>query len=80
LKIEIIAFGIARDIVGQRQTSLDIDLPTSARNLKDVLVKKYPSFLEVSAFSIAIGDDYAQDEDMISEKDVITIIPPVSGG
>lgn len=80
MKIEINAFGIARDIIGERKVHLEIDLPTTAEKLKEYLVVKFPAFQHVSAFNIAIGDDYAQEKDMIKENDVITIIPPVSGG
>ncbi len=80
MKIQILAFGIAKDIVGG--TTLDFEIPegTNVAQLKRQLQKDYPSFTELTSLAIAINSEYAQDEQQISERDEVVLIPPVSGG
>ena len=74
------AFGIAKDIIGLRQFEMEVPTGITALDFKKRIVETYPRFQEVSAFNIAIGLDYALDDDLIDANKEITIIPPVSGG
>jgi molybdopterin converting factor subunit 1 len=80
MKCTIKAFGIAREIIGQRE--LTLDLPTSA-TIKDVkahLGQHYPRLEALNSLFIAINLEYAAEEQVIQENDEIALIPPVAGG
>jgi molybdopterin synthase sulfur carrier subunit len=80
MKINILAFGIAKDIFGG--SSIDIELPadSSVYNLKYALEKEYPRLKQLASYMLAVNNEYALPEDSIHPNDEIAIIPPVSGG
>ena len=80
MKIKVLAFGIAKDILGCR--SMEIDLPehTSISGLKDHLIRRYPDFAKLQSLKLAVNQEYVQDSMVIKNSDEIVIIPPVSGG
>jgi molybdopterin converting factor subunit 1 len=80
MKITILAFGIARDIVGG--STLDAELPEkcSVGNLREILFSQYPAFQNLASLAIALNAEYAQDDQMIDTRDEVVLIPPVSGG
>ena len=80
MKISILAFGIAKDIVGSSQFEIEIPKQTRAYDLKAILVEKFPEFGNLKAFQIAINAEYALDNMVVRDNDEIVIIPPVSGG
>lgn len=80
MEIYIIAFGIAKDIFGQQKISLTVKENCTVHQLKDILLKNYPEFIEVKSIKIAVNEAYASDDLIIQPADEIVIIPPVSGG
>lgn len=79
MKQQILAFGIAREIVGDPSIELEPEI-TSVGQLRQALANKYPALGEQITFMIAVNNDYASDDLKINENDEIAIIPPVSGG
>lgn len=41
-KLDILAFGIAKEIMGSSKVEFEIQLPTNAVDLKKAILKKYP--------------------------------------
>lgn len=80
MEITILAFGIAKDILGARQTTLEISEPTTAGSIKSILMDKYPDFVKLKSLALAINEEYVDDDTPIKDKDELVIIPPVSGG
>ena len=80
--MEILLFGIARDIVGtpRLQFSENMGLPASVAELKQRLFENYPRFGELSSLAVAVNNEYAQDDRTLESSDEIALIPPVSGG
>jgi len=80
MKLNILAFGITKDIVGG--ASIDIDIPEgwSVAELKTHLSKHYPAMQELTSLLIAVNEEYGDDTQILKEKDEIALIPPVSGG
>jgi len=78
--MEILAFGIAKDIVGGATINLDIAAETTVIELKKTILNAYPAFEKLTALSIAVNNEYAEDAQIISTGDEIVLIPPVSGG
>lgn len=80
MEIKILAFGIARDIVGQSNFEFSVKESTTVGELKEALIKKYPNFEKLRSLAIAVNSDYASDDQVVGLGDEIVIIPPVSGG
>ena len=80
ISIQITAFGIAKDIIGARSTTLSIPKHTTVLQFRSLLERQFPELSTIKQYSIALGDTYATEEDIIRDVDRVTILPPVSGG
>ncbi|HNV28369.1 MAG TPA: MoaD/ThiS family protein [Cyclobacteriaceae bacterium] len=77
--LKIKTFGISRDILGGRVVELDMN-GTSVGDLRKSLSLRYPQLDKLNSLFIAVNQEYAEDEKVLSDKDEIALIPPVSGG
>ncbi|HTH81393.1 MAG TPA: MoaD/ThiS family protein [Mucilaginibacter sp.] len=80
MKINILAFGIAKDIFNGSAITVDLANDATVYNLKYVLEQQYPRLKKLATYMMAVNNEYALDGDTIHERDEIAIIPPVSGG
>lgn len=80
MKIQVEAFGIAKDIFGKKHIEIRLQTGCSVLDLKETLMEKFPKFKALRSFAIAVNESYALDTDQLTETDKIVIIPPVSGG
>ncbi len=80
MKINILAFGIAKDIFGGPSVSVELGNDANVSNLKYALEKEYPKLKQLASYMIAVNNEYALPGDGIHSNDEIAIIPPVSGG
>ena len=80
MELQLLAFGIAKDIVEGSTTSIQVPESCSIADLKNVLCEEYPAFEKLRSFSIAVNAEYRNDDFVLSAKDEVVIIPPVSGG
>jgi molybdopterin converting factor subunit 1 len=80
MEINVLAFGIAKDIFGA--SSVNIQLPDDATTaaLKAILEEKYPRLKQLASYMVAVNNEYAEDNGAIQVRDEVAIIPPVSGG
>ncbi len=80
--MEVLLFGIAKDIVGESQIQFSESdmVPSSVLELKQMMSETYPEFAKLSSLAVAVNSEYAQDDVPLSGNDEIAIIPPVSGG
>lgn len=80
MKLTLSAYGIARDIMDGSSTELDnVDFRTTGE-LKQYLKKTYPQFKDLLTFSLAVREEYREDDYILQDQDEVVIIPPVSGG
>ena len=80
MNLKIKAYGIARDIFGEGEVDFKLTGENKVKNLKDELTRIYPDFEKLSSFSVAVNQEYQEDNFVLSHQDEIAIIPPVSGG
>ncbi len=78
--LQVLVFGIAKDIMGGAKVDLQIPLPSTVDQLKAFVLSQYPAFQDVRSLAIAVNNEYATGDDQINESDEVAIIPPVSGG
>ena len=79
-KLEILAFGIAKEIMGGSTITLKTKLPTTALELKHEILSKFPKFQDIRSLGIAVNNEYCTGAEMINAGDEVAVIPPVSGG
>lgn len=80
MKVNILAFGIVKEIFGNSAIEVDINTVATVEQLKVQLEEKYPRLKQLASYMVAVNNEYAQQEQLIEIKDEIAIIPPVSGG
>jgi molybdopterin synthase sulfur carrier subunit len=80
MKVNILAFGIAKDIFDSSSVTIDLANDATIYNLKYLLEQQYPRLKKLATYMVAVNNEYALDGDTIHERDEIAIIPPVSGG
>ena len=80
MDIKIVAFGIAKDILGANEIALTFQEPIAVEKLLEKLKNNYPAFRELRSLAIAINETYASPGQMIDARDEVVIIPPVAGG
>lgn len=80
MKIRVITFGIARDILGTG--NLEITLPEGATvdTIQHYFRAQYPALSRLSSLMIALNAEYADGATVVRENDEVALIPPVSGG
>lgn len=59
-----------------------VQLPEGARvqDLLELIRRDYPSLAELKSLLVAVNEDYAETDVVLTERDEIALIPPVSGG
>lgn len=80
MTIQLLAFGIAGDILPQRQMSLELLKDTTVAALKVRLMEDYPAFQRLASLAIAVDEVYRTDDYVLQAGQTVAIIPPVSGG
>jgi molybdopterin synthase sulfur carrier subunit len=78
-KYKIRAFGVTKDLLGGKDTSIEIR-GTTVRELRRELGERFPELLDLRSLFIAVNNDYADDDLVLKPTDEIALIPPVSGG
>ena len=80
MKITLLAFGIAKEIFGNRKLEIELPEHSTTADLKAVLNTQHPALQQLAVYRIAVNDEYTAADLMIKEGDEVAIIPPVSGG
>jgi molybdopterin converting factor subunit 1 len=80
MKINVLAFGIVKDIFGASSVNVELPEQGTTGNLKQSLESSYTRLKQLASYMVAVNNEYAEDEDILSERDEVAIIPPVSGG
>lgn len=78
--MNILLFGITRDIIGKASLQLSDATSKTVGELKTFLKVTYPELGKLSSLAVAVNSNYAEDDMEIAPSDEIALIPPVSGG
>lgn len=78
--IRILAFGIARDILGEGETRMQLPGQPTVALLRKHLYERFPELTKLKSLAIARNNEYAEENDLITDDDEVVLIPPVSGG
>ena len=80
MNIQVLFFGITTDLIGDSMINLTVSENTTVDNFKSHLKETYPQLQNLDSYAIAVNENYADNNLILSENDVVAIIPPVSGG
>lgn len=80
MNLNIIAFGIVRDIVGGNEFEIKLPEDANVADLKKALCAQYSAFEKLTSFAIAVDEEYREDDYLLEKNKEVVIIPPVSGG
>ena len=80
MKLQVLAFGIVKEIFGSSQIEVEMMDGNSVEALKMVLENQYPRLKQLASYRIAINQQFAGPADALAHNDEIAVIPPVSGG
>ena len=80
MKYKINLFGIAKDIVGSNVTEIVMSQSADDQAVLGELKTNYPKLKDIKSLLIAVNNEYAELDLILSENDEIALIPPVSGG
>ncbi|MEZ4905131.1 MAG: MoaD/ThiS family protein [Spirosomataceae bacterium] len=80
MDLKIIAFGIAKEIIGQLEWPMELEEAGTVADLKGKLIEQFPDFQRLSSLRVAVNTEYVEDNTVLNPHDEIVLIPPVSGG
>lgn len=75
---KVMFFAHLRDVVGEESVSLELAGKTVAE-VKGLFSEQY-SALKLDTVMTAVNEEFAGNDEIIHDGDVIAFIPPVSGG
>lgn len=79
MQLRIKAFGVTKDILGNREIVIELHGQTVAQ-LRTKLISDYPALSGLKSLMIAVNNNYAEDNLSLQNTDEVALIPPVSGG
>lgn len=80
MKIQLLAFGLAKDIIGQQRLEMELEEGISSEAFELHLKEVYPSMGESLSIRLAVNETYVQEAITLKDGDEVALIPPVSGG
>ena len=80
MELTIMAFGIAKDILGGSQVHITLSGGKTVGDLLEHLKATYQDFDRLASLFVAVNEAYASNETVLTPSDEVVLIPPVSGG
>jgi molybdopterin synthase catalytic subunit len=81
VRIALLAFASAGDILGAGEAVLEVEPSTTIAGLKRLLEERHPELRPIwSRLAIAVNGDLRSDDTPLADGDEVAILPPVSGG
>jgi molybdopterin converting factor subunit 1 len=80
-KIKVKLFAILREIVGESEITITVPKGITVNHLNNEILKKYPQLKSFSnKFVTSVNCKVTTGDTIITSKDDIALLPPVSGG
>jgi len=81
IRIHVLFFGSAKDIVGTNTLELSLESPASLTEASALLIRKFPELKKFGrSLLFAVNQEYADANTAINDMDEVAVFPPVSGG
>jgi len=80
-KIRVRLFAILRELVGEREITITVPTGITVSYLNNEILKKYPQLKSFSnKFVTSVNCKVTTGDTIITSRDEIALLPPVSGG
>ena len=81
MRVRVLLFGQLKDIVGQREESLELESGARLSAVMAHYADRYPKFQGLAkSIACSINQEYAATTASLKEGDEVGLLPPVSGG
>ena len=81
IKISVLFFAGAREIVGQNRLEMELPALTSIAELRGILMVRFPRLESLaSRAAIAVNEIFALPDTLLAQNDEVAFLPAVSGG
>ena len=81
MKIRVLFFGAARDVVDQNPLELSVAEPATVATAFQALIAKFGGLERFGrSLLFAVNHEYARPDSQLQENDELAVFPPVSGG
>lgn len=81
MRVRVIAFATASDIVGRGPTEIELPEGSSLGDLQRLLEERFPAIVPLwPRLAIAVGGGLSPPDHPLAEGDEVALLPPVSGG
>lgn len=81
MNVVIKLFASVREAVGERELRMDFPDGSTARDVQQAIVKRYPATkTPLESGLVAVNQEYVQADTVLRAGDEVAFIPPVSGG
>lgn len=77
--MKVLYFAHLKEIININEEQITLNQDYSVLNFMQYLVEKYPE-LKDETFQVAVNEEFVQESSVITDQDVVALIPPVSGG
>ena len=79
--LSIKLFASLRQAMSSDEIKINIDNNITVSQMKKIIFETFPNLKKSNIpFFVAVNHKYAEDFDIIGNKDEVALIPPVSGG
>ena len=81
MRVQILFFGLVKDVVGRSQESLEVAEGSSLESVFDNFAERYPKLKELrKSLVLARNQQFSSGAETLQDGDEIAFLPPVSGG
>ena len=81
IKIYVVFFAGARDIVGQSRLEIEIPALTTVAELRELLLVRFPKLENLARrAAFAVNEIFVLTDTLLVENDEVAFLPAVSGG
>ncbi len=81
IKIYVVFFAGARDIVGQSRLEIEIPALTTVAELRELLMVRFPKLENLARrAAFAVNEIFVLTDTLLVENDEVAFLPAVSGG
>jgi len=79
--LSIKLFASLRQAMRSEEITVNIEKEITVSQMKKIVFETFPNLKKLNIpFFVAVNHKYTKDSDVISSKDEVALIPPVSGG
>jgi MoaE-MoaD fusion protein len=81
MQVRVLLFAALREAAGTRELAVELAEPATVAALRERLAAEHPRLAPLLRnAAVAVNEEYSPGDHPLTERDVVALIPPVSGG